>query len=488
MTDVLRRDLGGGRLKVLRPSDDVGVYFSQSDGNDSFIGSSTAPLKTLAKAAAVGPYGPNSQILLKAGDTWVNDPLRLNASSHGLFAVSVFQAAYDSTFNTNNAGYLAGTLAPPNNLPTFQSFKDLLVTAGQSDSSATSDATDYCRRLAIIDALMAGHRAAQPASTWVVIGRYGVGANPVLDGAVAGVNTALWGIDLTGDTAVYGGGFKIIDIDIKNCLVAAIRVESNTIAPNGLWITSSSRASVDHITGVAFNAATHALITPIPGYTHHFTALGISAINIPYTFIEGYDVTNTDTPWFVGGAQEGVAYRMTATNSYYLHPYAVFGTRILVKEVTCDNMCITGIPSGKAGYIFSVNTDALADTLEVKNGLGNAIDMEGQNNKTMFVNCQLHDYGDAAVLHMSNGGQNVGTIFVKNAIARCAGVGVNTNANFIQTNPVLLNDHLVCVLNTIVRDPDQGFLFSGPTYSTSKTNTITDLAPNAVFGSDNVVS
>lgn len=334
---------------------------------------------------------------------------------------------------------------------------------------------------------MTAHRAAQPTTQWITIGRYGAGANPIIDGN----NTDQWGFDLSGSDSHYRGGWKIQDIDFKNQQVAAIRAETNAPSvSNGIWVVSSTPgvAAIDHITGVAFNSSTHTLNTPIPGYTH-FTALGIDVVNVPYTFVEGYTVTNTDTPWLMGGTSDTVNYQLTATHSYYLHPYLEFATRGLVKNVTTEDMCNIGIPSGKAGYIFSVNTDAIADTVEIKNATGNAFDMEGQNVNSSFFGVNFHDYGDACFLDMSNGGANTGTMMVNSTFNHCANTGTDTKANLIQTNPLTLTtDHMIVYGNTITKSVNQGFLFSGPTYSTSKTNTLTDLVTQGTFSLSNTVN
>lgn len=435
----------------------------------------------------MGPCGPGSRILLKAGDTWSGETFAPPSTWHGRFAESVFLNMYNATLAANQAAYIAGTLTPSNSLPTFASFKSLLITAGESSATADADATEYCRTLALEDALYAAHRAAQPASAWIKFSRYGAGANPILDGT----STINFGIDLSGGSALYGGAWEILDVDVKNYLVAAIRAETNTVAPNGIWIHSSTpgASSIDHITGVSFNASTHTLTTPIPGYTHHFTALGIDCVNVPYTFIEGYNVTNTDTPWYNGGSNYSGVYQMNATHSYYLHPYTTFCTRSFVKSCVMDDMCNIGIPSGKAGYIFSVNTDAIFDSNEIKNGLGNAFDSEGQNVNARLWNNNFHDYGSAACLDASTGGANTGTMFVLNTITHCANVGTDTAPNFIQTSPgTLTTDHLLCVQNTIVKSVNQAFVFSAASYPSTKTNTITDVITQGVFGPDNSVS
>lgn len=429
----------------------------------------------------MGPFGPGSEIRLMAGDTWTNDPLIIPAGSLGHFASGVYVSTYNSTFNTNLAAYQAGA--------TKSDMKTLLINAGESAGTADTDANEYCRLLAVEDAVLAGHAAAQPASEWVVIGKYGSGANPIIDGN----NVAQWGIDLSGSDRHYQGGWKIADIDIKNCQVAAIRAESPSAGANGLWVTAATvgGATIDHITGVAFNATTHTLDTPISGYSH-FTAIGIDTTQTNYVFLENYNITNTDTPWFSVTCADSVSLNLTATHSYYLHPYVgEFLPRVVCKDCTMDDMCNIGLASGRAGVFVAVGTDYILDGLTVKNGTlsGNCIDMEGQMNKLLIRRCTLRDYNGAAILDNSNGGQNVGTWIVDCTINHCANVGVDTIANVIQTNPnVLGTDHLIMARNTIIKDPDQGFLFCGPTYSTSKTNTITDRITNAIFGPDNSVS
>lgn len=430
----------------------------------------------------MGPYGPGSNILLKAGDTWSNEVFAIPAGSRGRFAESAYWNAYNSTFATNNATYLAGSQK--------SDMKTLLINAGESAGTADTDATEYCRRLALRDAVLAGHAAAQGASSWITFGRYGAGANPIIDGTA----TQQWGLDLSGSDQHYGGGWKIIDVDIKNCLVAGIRAEAaaaTRFQRPGLWVTASSvgGATISAITGVAFNGTTHTLDTPISGYSH-FTATGIDTTQTQYTFIENYNITNTDTPWYCVTCNDSVSKSITATHSYYLHPYvASFSTRIVCKDCIVDDMCNIGLASGRAGVFAGTSTDAIFDGLESRNASGNAVDMEGALVNCTFFSCNLHDYSQAAFLDNSNTGQNVGTMIVDCTINHCANVGTDTIANVIQTNPnVLGTDHLICARNTIVKSVNQTFLFCGPTYSTSKTNTITDRITNAIFGADNSVS
>lgn len=434
----------------------------------------------------MGPFGPNSNILLKAGDTWTAETFAPPAGSFARYDENAYLSAYNSTFTTNQAAYIAGTLTPPNSLPTFSQFKTALINAGESSAAADADATEYCRRLAMQDAILAGHAAAQASSSWITFGRYGAGANPILDGNV----TANFAIDLSGSDRHQNSGWKIIDIDVKNYLVSAIRAEGSS---TGFWITASTPggATIRDITGVGFNATTHTLNTPIPGYDH-FTALGIDLNGAKYACVENYNVINTDTPWFVIGANDSLVRSMTATTSYYLHPYfGVSLSRQLCKSCIIDTMCTVGLASGRAGVIIASSIDVIFLGTEIKNCRGDSIDLEGHCDKTSIFACNVHDGEAAAILENSNTGQNTGTMIVGNTFANsptCTTCDSGVPC-LVQTGggSQITADHMLWVQNTITKHTGHAFLFAGGDH-TGPTNTITDWITQGIFGADNSVS
>ncbi len=468
---------------------------SDSSGNDSNQGTLAAPLKTLAAAAARGPFGPGSSIALKAGDTWINQTLAVPSGTRGRYAENVWDSTYASTLATQQAAYIAGTATPPLSLPTFAQAKTARLNAGALDAEATADATEYCRRLAVTDAVIAAHTAANSATDaanwWVTIGRYGTGANPIIDGAVAGVNTLQFGIDLSGADTHYRGGVKIDNVDVRNCLVAGIRAETGVAnSQRGLWVTPGTKVS--DITGVAFNGTTHTLNTPIPGY-NHFTALGIDVVGVRNACLDGVTITNTDTPYFMIFGDEGLARNVTTSHSYYLHPYfGEFAARCVCSGGLSEFMCDIGIASGRAGMFTAITTDCVIFSgLELSNNRGNGLDFEGHLRGATLFACNVHHSESAAFLEFTNTGQNQGTMIVgcsfsNNPTCTTCDAGV---PNLMQTGggAVITENKMLWLYNTVVKKSGHVNLFAGGDHTTP-TDDITVWVTQGVFDATNTVT
>lgn len=431
--------------------------------------------KTLAKASSL-QGGAGSTYNFRAGDTWTGETLSLYNNGGGSFASPTFDSTYSSSFSSTNTACLGDSR--------FTNFKTARTNAGAGDSEATTDATEYCRRLAVDAALVAARDAAESASTWNKIQRYGTGANPIFDGN----NAQQWCIELSGSSQRYQGGWKVDSVDLKNCTVAGIRAENVITGVRGLWVTGST---IDHITGVAFNTTTHTLNTPIPGYSH-FTALGIDEVGVQNTFLDNLTITNTDTPFFVLSANDNVIDTVTLSHSIYLHPYVgEFGSRTLYRNSITEFMCDTGLASGAAGVFVGVATDAILDNVDIRNNRGNGVDFEGHDVNATVLNSHIHLSNDAAFLEFTNTGQNTGTMIVDSTFDNnptCTGCNAGL-PNLVQTGggAVITANKMLWIRNTVTKKSGHAFLFAGGDH-TGPTDTITDWITQGVFGADNTVN
>lgn len=394
------------------------------------------------------------------------------------FSGSVFDSNYTSTFNSTTTACLGDSR--------FTNFRTARINAGAGSTEADTDATEYCRRLAVKDGLVAGRDASESASTWITFTRYGTGANPIFDGTSA----QQWGIDLSGADSHYRGGVKIDRINLKNYTVSAIRAETGAQqnVVRGLWITGST---IDNITGVSFNPTTHVLTTPISGY-NHFTALGIDEFGVKNTFFDTLTITNSDTPFFNLAADDNVIDNVTTSHSIYLHPYVgEFGKRTLYRNSISEFQCDTPIGTGAAGVFAAVATDVIFDNDDIRDNKGQAIDLEGALVNFTLLNSHVHRTNNAAILENPNTGHNQGTMIVDSVFDNNPTCTVCDSGlpNLVQLGQGVVNpvDKMLFIRNTVTKKAGHAFLFAGGDH-TGPTDTITTWITQGVFGPDNTVN
>lgn len=365
-----------------------------------------------------------------------------------------------------------------------------LLTVSEASGTAATDATEYARRLAIGDALVAGRDAARTASKWITIGSYGVGAAPIFDGA----STQMIAIDLSGVSGTYHGGWKIDNVEIKNYLWTGVRAASFTHgAARGLWLTST--VSIHNITGYNFNKTPPYTNLAVPGSVH-FAPMGVDTYGTRNVDLAGTYNSN-DTPYYVQYSDDTVIDGANAQHSNYLHPYVSAGTRNLIRNSTYDHMCDgPGLTTGSAGMLLSLETDVILynnvfSFTPKRTQDGSGIDFEAQDITALFLANNVHDNDDAAVELLANPGSENGTMLVGNVFTN-NGIGYTTNTVgnviFINYAPPDTLDHLILVNNNITKatSPAQSWLFSAR--NTTLTNTITDIwSNNPIFGPDNTV-
>lgn len=464
---------------------------SSSSGSDSNSGtSSSTPWKTLAKVGQyryVGGY----QILLKSGDTWTNETLNLYNSGSGNFAGALWDSTYSSTLASQQTAYGNGTATPPAGAPTQAQMQTLLAVS-ETAGNATTDATEYARRLSVRDALLAARNAARSSSQWITIGSYGTGAAPILDGTA----TTMIGIDLSGPSRQYLGGWKIDNIEVKNYIWTGIRASNSTQgAKRGIWVTST--VSVHNITGYVFNTTPPYTYGGVVGsYFFMPSALdvtGVANIDISGTY------NNNDMPVLASACDKSVIDGVIAVSSNYNSMYFDLGSTTLFQNNTLDGMCNgPGLVTGSTGIIYSNASDIIVYNNEIKNipvrhQDGSAVDFEASILKGLFLANNFHDNGDAPIELLANPGSEQWTMIVGNTLTN-NGIGYTANTHaagvfYNYASPDTL-DHIIFVNNTITRptSPQQSHIFSsrnvtfadGPTIGTLWTN-------NPIFGPDNTV-
>lgn len=466
------------------------LYVSSSTGSDTNPGTISAPFKTLAKVAQLGMFAPGASILLKCGDTWTNETLNLYDRGAGWFASGAYDLAYNSTLASQISGYAAGTATPPAGAPT-QAQMQTLLTVSETAGQATTDATEYARRLSVRDALIAARNTARSNSLWITIGSYGAGAAPILDGT----GTTMIGIDLSGPNRTYQGGWKVDNIEVKNYKWCGIRATNATQGlGRGVWITST--VSVHNITGYVFNTTLPYTYGVVAGsYFFMPSALDVTGVN-------NADVSGTynsnDMPVLASACSKSVIDGVSATNSNYESLYFdAAASTTLFQNCLLDGMCNgPGLPTGSTGIIYSNSTDVILYNNEIRNVPkrtqdGTAVDFEASVIKGLFLANNFHDNADAAIELLANPGSEQYTMIIGNTLTN-NGIGYAANTHggvvFVNYAPPDTLDHIILVNNTITKatSPVQSWLFSAR--NTTLTNTMTDIwSQNPIFGPDNTV-
>ena len=367
----------------------------------------------------------------------------------------------------------------------------MMLADGLVDPQAAAEATDFCTSKAIVDAEVAARNAAQVASLWNEIGRYGAGADPKIDGAGA----ASFGIDFG---VRYFGGWKVNRLEVTNCVGTGVHVEAFEGWRRGLWITQCSLHDNNNPTGAL-----------VPGYGFNTggrtIATGWLATGVVQVFVDNCTENNNDSPHLIAGNDQ-VLDTLSAVDSQYLQSYHEFGSRIVSIGCTWDHMCNgPGIASGSAGVLCSVTTDCIFVNCTIRRTVlhgadGVGIDFEGQNVRPRLFGCTIGDATPAnsnagsAILDFNNGGVNSG-LKVDSCIFDNNGIGfpVNSNPTLARSPTGGTTDDAIftnCQVHKPVNPPapvTQPFLFAEG-HNTVPTDVIAVHWPNGLFGADNIVT
>lgn len=470
------------------------VFVSSSTGSDSNAGTSPlAPWATLAKVQSFN-IQPGARVFCKCGDTWAES---FAPTGNGNYALSTWTSTFNSTLAANTATYQGGAV--------FSTYKSILLADGLSDSEATTDANDYCTRIAREDAIRAAHAAADSASTWIIMDSYGSGARP----KIAPGGAAQYGINFP---AAWTGGWKIRNIDIDACQVCGIHAEIVGVNPelrkaHGLWFEN---LKITNITGGSIDTT-----GTYPGNIAGYIGLmgeGICTTHINQIKVSNVECTNLDSPALFFGADglwiTGCNFHDSYVGGLFIQglgnatplitgvAYVTPCSNVLIESTTITNSgATTGYAKGVGGIVFSntrdfsvYNTEIKTTQLNIADGV--AIDFEGNNNPDingetvpwtgMIRSCNFHDNKGAAFLNNSivaHGSNPISRIFfhanhfTNNALS---GSGVALPA-IIGQRTGLSDNHYVFTSNDIGLAAATSKLFGGD--SANAYSPMTDTPP-----------
>lgn len=464
-------------------------YYVSAAGNDSADGLSPATAwKTLTRASQMR-YVPGASILLRAGDTWARDTLSLQGS--GTFDSATYESTFSSSYASALSAYLAGTA--------YSDMHAILISDGASTADADDRANAYCQRLAFRDAVPVARDAADSSSTWITVGKYSTGANPVI--APAQAQQVAISIDRAST-----GGWKIQNVNINGGLIAGIhQYPTFGTSANGLWIEG---CTITGVTGMGPESP------PYP-YVHIFSS-GIATTMVNYVFIVGGEINACDSPAWVSGAHVTMVDAANWHHSVLDHPMFLWcqpiwsgqtpGVRLtdlLIRNTTIDHMCTTGYKQGAAGLFLGAVTRVVIYNSTISNTIRNTnipdgigIDFEYNCIDVALLSSNVHDNANAVFLMFQNpvavvlpptgyGNLDSGTIVADNTFSN--------NGTFNPTGfPALVRatgtsqDKIVWARNTITRAAPTQKLFSD---ANQIPGNLTD-TPQATwfFGADNVVT
>jgi hypothetical protein len=430
---------------------------------------SGAPWKTLAKLGSQ-TYVAGDTISFKAGDTWTGETFF--PSGAGAYAVGTYNSTYSSTLASATATYLAGA--------SFSDARADAIAAGKSGAEADTAATSYCHALASRDAMRAAHAAANAASTWITVGRYGAGADPIIDGNSVAQCCIRFG-------TLYAGGWKITSLVCKNATVANIDCEPSSIA-QGLWI------DVPSLTGAGGmplpGAADGNYTTPmVPGFSNAW-ACGTCVKNVNYVYIKSGDTSSCDTPGMFFTCSDVMVDTPNMSNCRYQSLWFLGASRCLINGGVITTMMTQGWPRGTASVALVSTTDFVYAGTEIShttqpNGEadGTGSDHESTQHITAYLGCHIH-HNSGPAFEILVGNTSTGTVladctFDNNGTHNPATDAIILRADATPSDPIFF---LRC---SSVRAAVGQKLFSGTSHLTpNPTDT-----PNAnwVYGPSNTV-
>ena len=312
-------------------------YVSASAGNDNAGGTSQQfAWATLARASK-RTYIPGDSLLLEAGVAHTGQFLPRGGGTFD-------DAAFDTAFASAHASGKAAALA---SAPGLQLVADA-QTAGQTAPQAAAWADIWASQIALPAAQDTAWTAAQSGTLWVTVGRYGSGANPILDGG-GSVASAIYFPMLTTQ-----GAWRFRDLEIRNYTAGGIFYypKSHTTvtdelyrgATNGFWAHDLNIHDVALAGLPDANPANN-----IPGYVS-FVATGIVAFGVNYVRVEDTIFDDTDLPFYIGFGQYQRLEQITSPHSHWQHAELSAGYRVAMTNSSFLDQCNLGYHHGTAGF------------------------------------------------------------------------------------------------------------------------------------------
>jgi hypothetical protein len=461
------------RLPPPEPPDPPGVVFfaSKTTGNDTNPGTKLLPWQTLTKAST-HVWAPGETLALKANDVWTGEAFL--PQGNGTFDSATYNATYSSVLASAQAGYLGSSV--------FSNAVTILTAAGNATPTAT--ATEYCRRLAVRDAVRAAFSAADLSSSWVRVTRYDTGVNPAIapGGAInAGILFSHAGVT---------GGWKIYDIDIRDCQVSGIDCEPTTTA-SGLWI---ERCRITNIVGMPLPPGGADNSPQVPGFFNAWP-LPVSTNFVHNVMIRSCTFSGNGAGPFIWNSNDSVI-ENCACDATFWQPAFYVGTvpsspvtRAIFSGNTVTHQQSLGWPNGTAGLAVAGSVDFICDnntiTDTTTSGDGVAFDFEAQMVNSLLLNNRfINNQGSPTVFVQS--GNITGTMIVGNHFENNGLQNILVNVAFARTDLCTV----VCMQNTTVRAGvgTTQKLFSGTSHAFPP-NVATDTVPTFwTYGTDNTVS
>lgn len=362
------------------------MFVSRSTGSDGNPGTVGSPKQTLAAASRYCLPGAN--IWLKAGDTWTGEQLTVQGG--GTYATTAYDSSYTSTLTSQLAVYKAGAI--------YLDDVAKLTVAGANPTDADTYATLHCHYLAHVDATRAAKAAADSASTWVTIGRYGAGADPIIDGAgskqccvriVDGFGTGAW---------------KIL-VQLKGATVCGVDMEMSG-KTNGLHVQVPS---ITGITGMPIPAGRIGSTPQVAGFANAWPS-SVTAKNVNHIYYKAGEVTGCGTPgMFFECADVFVdtpnMHDCTDQSLWFIGTAGDRFPRVLIDGGVITKMMTGGWLNGTAGVALVDTDDVVYNGTEISHTTqplhesdGVASDQELSAHNTGYLGCSLTNNSGPASL------------------------------------------------------------------------------------------
>lgn len=274
----------------------------------------------------------------------------------GAFATST----YTSAFTTALASEEAACAATPARA-TIAANADAHASCDASCASTWAD--KWCRQISIANAQDTAWAIAAAASSWITVGRYGVGANPILDGG--GTQDVGVKLDRSGL-----GGWRVRDLEIRNFDRVGIDYENQAgftaqtaIVPldftgpaSGVWLHDLSIHDISMGHGTCPAQCPPAGQVQLTGY-YYFVAAGTELVGTNYTRVEDVAFSNTDVPWHQFYGRHWMYRDITSSVSYWEHSVEMYMNYVSNRNLQVASSCSMGYPTGSAGLFLAVGTD-----------------------------------------------------------------------------------------------------------------------------------
>lgn len=323
-------------------------------------------------------FVPGDSILLQAGQTFSGGSFTVRGN--GAFATSTYTSTYASSLATLKATCVAS------------SEHATLVAAAQAAGATAPEATAWgslwCDETAMAPAQDAAWAAAAAATQWITIGRYGTGANPILDGGGTTDFAIMFGDRLSGT-----GGWRVRDLEIRNYDRAGIYYENVTgyvaqsaIVPldftgpaSGVWLHDLSihdiaRQCTAYGVGTGTdcpvhpqgNRSTNNFNWPAMGQFYYFVAVGIELMGANYARLENLDLDRCDNPVHMFFGRHWQLRDVDFVRSWWEHPTFFDANILSIVGMDQYEACYLGYPDGSAGIFIAVMTDVLLQSSTVR--------------------------------------------------------------------------------------------------------------------------